>query len=164
MGHGISGSLMILATGCAMIISKIGLMATWFSGSVFVLPIILLLECAFSALYFKLAGIRLHLLDTILPSIICPSQIFVSNHDRIQCLKKKCGRCMLNTSALYCGTLIFVYLPVYSIIENAEYFEQYRSRQDPMVHGLTAGTLLSRAGFRSSSVVLEAFEVIFYFC
>ena len=141
LGNGISGAIIQFATIAIMVGSKIVLYSIVFSNALTLLPIVLVLELGVVIIYCKILQIKATWMDTILPGVI------------LSCLLKFRGKSgwlkvsnktleVISAVSIPILNLVFVYFPVYLIIEKTNYLYHYKSFYSPQMHGITVAVYI----------------------
>ena len=133
LGHGIGGSIMLLAGGGVMVGTKIALLSILFSNASFIYPVFTLLELMVTVAFCKLAGIPLEMFGNVLPCAISPSLLLIGDKSVKRLLSKEWFELMC-ISSLHFLNLTLAYVPMFLIIEYSGFFNSYRSSHHLTTH------------------------------
>ena len=135
LGNGILGTMILLLTITTMMGAKILLIAIIFSNSLFLLPLVMILELGILLLYCKALRIKTSWMKTIFPCLISSCVMKIENNDyRPRVSKDKFEvTCAVAIPLL---NLLLVYLPLYIFIEHTDYLDLYKSFNSPLTHAV----------------------------
>ena len=143
--NGMKGNLIILASVVIMIGGKIFLLTTALSHATPLYPIYIILELGIATIYCKATGIRLDLMETILPSAISPSFIYIGNNDDKPKSEKEKLK-LYTIVKLHFLNLILAYVPMYALTQSVESLNAFQSSFSPIVHVIFTLTYLASIG------------------
>ena len=84
-------------------------------------------------MYFKITGIQPDIMQTVIPGLVSPGLITVTNEQyKFQISRKKIE--VISATVISYLNLCFVYVPIFFIIESVEYFQDYQSNFSIYVH------------------------------
>ena len=133
LGNGIKGTIFQIFLNILMMGSKLALLATMFSNSLFIYPAIVFLEMGVAVAYFKCLNIKLDAFQTIVPCLISTSLLTIQNDDfKLRMTRKKMET--FSTVVIGCLNLVVIYGPIFLVIEYVEYFNEYRSQFSTNIH------------------------------
>ena len=133
LGNGMKGTIFQIFLNILMMGSKLALLATLFSNSLFMYPAIVFLEMGVAVMYFKCLNIKLDAFQTIVPCLISTSLLTIQNDDfKLRMTRKKMET--LSSVIIGCLNLVVIYGPMFLAIEFVDYFKEYRSQFSINIH------------------------------
>ena len=143
--NGMVGSLILTASSTLMIGAKLMLFSTVLSHAIVFYPVCMILETTVVVLYLKVIGIRLDIMKIIIPCVLSPVFISITNENYKGFMKKDKLK-LLSVVALHILNLIFAYAPIYGLTQFLTILDDYKSLFSLRIHGISTLTYLATIG------------------